>query len=84
MNINLKNCPFCGGDASLTHKELSYDHPNGSVVKCKNCGARGEWFPVDAAYSSDEKAIAAWNNRIDSLIYLKGEENGREGTEEVR
>lgn len=79
MEINLKNCPFCGGDASLTHEVYPYDHsyPEGSVIKCKDCGAKAAWFHIDMTYCSDEKAIAAWNNRIDSLIYLKGEENGR-------
>ncbi len=79
MSINLKNCPFCGGDARLRHEVQSYEelYPNGSVIKCDNCGANGPWFPVNTAYSSDEKAAKAWNNRIDSLIYLKGEENGR-------
>ncbi len=76
MSINLKNCPFCGGDAHLIHEVRSHEmlYPNGSSIECKDCGAKGQWFPVDTAYSSDEKAIAAWNKRIDSLIYLKGEE----------
>lgn len=66
MDINLKNCPFCGGGARLTHSKKPKLDVNGTVIECDICGARGEWFPVDAAYSSDEKAITAWNSRIES------------------
>lgn len=65
MNENLKLCPFCGGKA-----ELQYDGGNGnresvgmSFVRCKNCGAIGQKFEVSRKYSSDEKAIEAWNSR---------------------
>jgi len=63
--INLKPCPFCGGEATLVHiSRMGYD---GSVVKCHgcNCQIEGKWFRVSTSYASDEKAIEAWNRRAD-------------------
>lgn len=61
MDIRLSNCPFCGGDAKLVHMTRSKD---GSIIECAVCGSKGEFFPISAGYSSDEKAAAAWNNRV--------------------
>lgn len=60
----LKACPFCGGDGSLT-----IDTVEKTVCgSCWTCGARGlgVWYKED--YPSVEevkKAIRAWNRRVD-------------------
>lgn len=62
--IELKPCPFCGGEAKL-------DHWNGtanvySFVRCQNtkeCGIEGKRFIESPSYASDERAIKAWNRR---------------------
>ena len=79
MNIELKNCPFCGGKASLTH--VYYDRPLypakanspqaiGIHVKCESCDAKGREFITDTdpkvwGYDFEESyaAACAWNMR---------------------
>lgn len=60
MNEKLKPCPFCGGMGILNNesdKIVSY-------VKCLTCGAETGLIKVSAEYSSDDKAIEAWNRRV--------------------
>ena len=61
MMSELKPCPFCGGKAEIEHNEiltLMF-----SYVVCRNCGAKTGEYRVNSTYSSDEKAIEAWNRR---------------------
>jgi Lar family restriction alleviation protein len=62
-DIRLSKCPFCGGDGKLVHMIKPKTCINGSVIVCGSCESRGEWFPVDTAYSCDDKAAEAWNRR---------------------
>ena len=62
MDINLSNCPFCGGDAKLVHRQKG--KVDGSIIECAVCGAAGEFYPISAGYSSDVKAADAWNTRV--------------------
>ena len=66
----LKPCPFCGGQAELIREHRKGWALTGSVVRCKNdhCGCRGKWFIIAAEYSSDEKAIEAWNRRFEEVL----------------
>lgn len=60
----LKPCAHCGGKATL-YKTIS--HPIASHIECTNpsCGVRTKRFDISTAHSSDEKAIAAWNRRVE-------------------
>ena len=70
----LKPCPFCGGEAHLSHKTLDerYGYAMQYEVQCKNCYV-GYSFQDDqnpkGGYALDgtgePKAIAAWNRRAD-------------------
>lgn len=53
--IELKPCPFCGGEA-----ELVIDEPfrGFTFVECHECGARG-------SISKEREAIKAWNTRAE-------------------
>lgn len=52
--MKLLPCPFCGGDALLqTPGVLAF-------VECQGCGC-STWV-----FDSREKAIAAWNRRVDT------------------
>lgn len=68
--IELKPCPFCGGEARL------YTSANGVAVVCTNsieCGCRTRWYMdaddfISAWIKTDkvsvESAIEAWNRRV--------------------
>ena len=60
--IKLALCPFCGGEAELSHGGLNRD--SYSYVYCTKCYAKTNVFDVSAEYCSDERAIESWNNRI--------------------
>ena len=63
---DLKMCPFCGGEAKLGFGgEGSATAKGMSFVRCEKCGAMGAKFMMDRTYSSDEKAIEAWNKRVE-------------------
>lgn len=69
MNEELKPCPFCGGKAELACDNTcgnkgSFNWVIISFVRCINCGAVGQKFEINRKYSSDEKAIEAWNRRV--------------------
>jgi Lar family restriction alleviation protein len=50
----LKPCPFCGGKALLTNREM----PGCAFVVCEGCQAQGDDGTV-------ERVVAAWNRRAD-------------------
>lgn len=58
----LKNCPFCGGNAFTT--EYTYNLNPGRVlvhfVECNKCHAQ------TFEYDTEEEAIEAWNKRAES------------------
>lgn len=54
--MNLKKCPFCGGDAEIWHE---MHPPFGEYVYCKKCGCR-TLKHIDA-----QNAIIEWNRRFD-------------------
>lgn len=59
-NIKILPCPFCGGKGELLYVACV------SYVHCKKCGSEGEKFEIDRKYSSDEKAVEAWNLRFNN------------------
>ena len=60
----LKPCPFCGGEAGLTTKNLSYG-AIGAVVACKECGAKSMIYCVRADWCANDMATNAWNRRAE-------------------
>lgn len=62
MDIKLKPCPFCGGDAGLRYAEskgFSWAKIRYPYVKCNICGASVR------LEDSEQRAIDAWNRRAD-------------------
>ena len=59
MDKQLKPCPFCGGEAKL------YTDP-WSTVMCHKCKAMSAYFLHKADYCSVDKAIEAWNRRVNN------------------
>ena len=57
MQNELRECPFCGGEAEIIENE--YECVD---VSCKNMGCRG--FTDYLQYGSRDEAIEAWNRRV--------------------
>lgn len=79
LTMELKPCPFCGGCAELreSREEMPFSEEcNRFYVICKKCGCSPFYFSeVNLYYKKDyveraenlrEKAIEAWNRRVDS------------------
>ena len=75
MNNELKNCPFCGGEAQLTYENGYEDvwFAAACLGSGNSCGARGQWF---GSYEADykDKAIAAWNTRHNAPVTQDAED----------
>lgn len=63
MEIKLKPCPFCGGEA-----ELKINHC-ASYVECKECEASTDHILDSPMYCAKDKAIEAWNRRTEKHGY---------------
>lgn len=59
--IELKPCPFCGGEARL---EKDYDGGWSAFVMCDKCLARTGLISANIRYCANDKAIEVWNNRV--------------------
>lgn len=68
--IEVRECPFCGGEV-----ELMYDHHcaghgdfyKTAYMQCCNCGARSRGFVYNGYYgecTTELDAIEAWNSRV--------------------
>lgn len=55
MKYDLEACPFCGGRAEL---QPTVQTSFVAWVRCIQCGAES------GAYSSNEAAVKAWNQRM--------------------
>ena len=53
--VKLLPCPFCGGEAFIVHR-------SGGWIYCVECGAESGYF------NTLEKAIEAWNRRVNNDI----------------
>ena len=61
MNMpDLKPCPFCGGESSLSH---DYEGMGASYVRCKKCGLESIKFLKSFGCASDDRAVEFWNRR---------------------
>ena len=62
-NIELRECPFCGGGGKIMHN--NYGSSTYSYVKCEKCKCATDEIKSAPEYCSDEKAAEAWNRRND-------------------
>lgn len=62
--LNLRPCPFCGGDALLDRHSYAGKEDSLSVY-CSQCLVTREEFP------NTEEAVSAWNNRFFSTEQIE-------------
>ena len=60
--VELKPCPFCGGNAILAH---DYTGLGMSYIRCECCGIESVHFIKSFEVASDDLAIKYWNRRTD-------------------
>lgn len=58
--IDLKPCPFCGGEAMIVEHTFYELNPTYGIY-CKNCEAKTRQF-----YKTEEDAAEAWNRRANN------------------
>lgn len=64
--MEIKKCPFCGHKATLLQEQYQINQSeyfpefkHKSIVRCNKCRASVGF------YTTDKKAIEAWNRRVD-------------------
>lgn len=62
--MEIKKCPFCGGEAELQHGAFIGGKTT-SYVMCLKCRAGSEPVVTVSSLCSDDEAIKKWNQRAD-------------------
>ena len=57
----LKPCPFCGGEALLSHDQAGI---GASYVRCEKCWLESIRFIRSFEIASDDRAVEYWNRRV--------------------
>ena len=65
--IELKPCPFCGGEAKM-RIETAFGRSS-VTIECENCGARCGYVNESVAYCATDKAAENWNRRLIDAEY---------------
>lgn len=63
MEETLRECPFCGGEATLDQ------NADKTWVRCRSCRAESNYYKVDLNYCAKDQAIEAWNRRPEQNNY---------------
>ena len=57
----LKNCPFCDGDASYSYRDVANEDTPSNAISCENHYCKVQ--PNTMFFVTLEEAIEAWNTR---------------------
>lgn len=74
--MELRNCPFCGGEAEIGFKRSCYNHwkPEGFYPRCKDTKCIGR---VYRKYHTEKAARDAWNRRVGDDLMERMEDGGK-------
>jgi transcription initiation factor TFIIIB Brf1 subunit/transcription initiation factor TFIIB len=62
--MELKACPFCGGEAKLRRDyQNCIEH---AQIVCAECGATGQRIAASVEYCAIDVAKEVWNKRADN------------------
>jgi Lar family restriction alleviation protein len=66
--IELKPCPFCGGEAEYVYCSNMMLIPTlrQVAVQCKECGVATAVVDASTEYCAKDKATEVWNRRADN------------------
>ena len=69
LNLQLKPCPFCGGEAKFLHgyPRQQRNGVKSALVQCKSCGCKTPTFtqlPYQAYKDCETYVVNLWNRRI--------------------
>ena len=80
--IKLKECPCCGGKATIEEKlNNTFDYKGYAWVECMDCDLRTNIFDESLDYCAKEEAAKVWNRRKNSEVCDKC---GSDNIEEVK
>lgn len=67
-NIELKPCPFCGGEAIISRNDMIIKRKTQRCawVYCQKCGAKTPYYMRSNFEHYMRSAIEAWNRRADN------------------
>lgn len=77
MSNKLLPCPFCGGEAEVTTRDVEpqgdpwYGQNTQTFIVCAKCGAClfDEYF--HDGFTDEREAVAAWNRRSDAVPVVR-------------
>lgn len=67
--MDIKNCPFCGGEAiyKIDTEPDGYCHYTVGFIKCDKCGCQTPHLIIDGYYGAttkEEDVYKIWNKRV--------------------
>lgn len=74
VNTELKPCPFCGGEAKVEYIPEAYFDKFIAHCKSSKCIAFYLGYGDEGLFSTEEKAITAWNKRSDKIPVGNGQD----------
>lgn len=69
MNIELKPCPFCGGEANTIQTRWSNNRWYTCCPSCDTINGLLEGYDIAGRYETEAEAAEAWNTRAERTCH---------------